>query len=299
MEREVIDAEYMPLVESTVGNSIANGSSMRNVNPELVKALGDEFAKMMRGAGMALTPEFIDRMRPIDLSDEQVRILRAPIDPRDVRLKQNQPYLPWQACAERFDRAFGPGHWAVVPISAITEVDTRKYIKNGEEREATMLAQQWALLIDGQLTQYVVVSEHEYVKGSAAIPPMEALKSSAYFRILKALGGGRELNDKQWVNAWLAKYRNNPPKVAIDGEDVIRMYDAIMRQSQPDRAFGLILTLTDGDAEAAEKVRDFLKERYGEPQWAFIVTRHLRSEFPGFVATNEFKALVDYIPKQK
>lgn len=241
----------------------------------------------------------IQALRPIPLSSEQVQIIRAPIDPRDVRIKNGQPYLPWQVCAQRFDTAFGPGNWSVVPISDITVFNKRTYEKNGEKHTAYLLARRWILVVNGEPTQFVATSEHEYITGGKITSIDEALKSLALFRILKALGGGRELNDKQWVNAWLAKYRDNPPKVAIDGEDVIRMYDAIMRQSQPDRAFGLILTLTDGDAEAAEKVRDFLKERYGEPQWAFIVTRHLRSEFPGFVATNEFKALVDYILKQK
>lgn len=235
-------------------------------------------------------PEWIlDRIEGgIDLTDEQIRILTAPLDPRSIRMKQNVPYLPWQEAANRFDQAFGNGHWAVIPISKIT-VDAERTTNNGG-REVTVV-QQWALFIDGKMTHYIVTSDHKYYPDSPnQIMPQESLKSSAYFRILKALGGGRELNDSEFVNAWKKKYSRGVP-VFIDGEDVFNAYKTMLKEHDKERVKRL---LTDYLGEDGEKLAGALAEQFGDA-WPHLVMRHVRGKVVSEVARRELNVLAEYL----
>jgi hypothetical protein len=130
------------------------------------------------------------------VSERQARILRAPIDPDTVDIRPDGLiYLPQIFIRQRLLDAFGPGGWALVPLS-------RMHIQD----ETAMV--HYALVAGGRVIGEAVgeMKNNRRWERQTEATLREGAKSDALTRIAKDLGIAWECWDFRFQRDWKAKY---------------------------------------------------------------------------------------------
>jgi phage pi2 protein 07 len=132
----------------------------------------------------------------VELTDEQNKILFAPIDETQISIKPTGiVYLSWSFYATRLRLAFGM-QWALIP--------------NGMPliNEENLMTWGFYLYIKGSLMGFAI-GEQNYIpknKEMSYTDACEGAKSNALMRLCKGIGIGLELWQQEFVNAWKKKY---------------------------------------------------------------------------------------------
>jgi hypothetical protein len=128
----------------------------------------------------------------VDLTPEQEKILDEPVPEHLVRVKPDgSVYLPHAHYTRWFNRAFGRGGWAVVPVGLPAMV-------------SRTVVCPYVLYINGKPAAFAQ-GEQEYFEGNRNQSYGDALEStvaSALRRCSKRLGVALELWDREWGDAW-------------------------------------------------------------------------------------------------
>nr|BAK48743.1 Mgm101-like mitochondrial DNA packaging protein Glom2 [Physarum polycephalum] len=139
-------------------------------------------------------PKIYDGIAQEPFGTEIASVLMAPIDPMDIEIKPDGLiYLPEIRYRRILNRAFGPGAWALLPISPPIV-------------ERTNLIRTYALYCHGRFVSEAT-GEQPFFEGVASTATAaEAAKSNALVRCCKDLGIGSELWDPQFIFDWKKKY---------------------------------------------------------------------------------------------
>lgn len=147
---------------------------------------------------------------------EQAQILLEKIKPEDLDiLPTGEIYLTQIRYRDRLNRAFGPGGWAMRPLS-------QPYVKD------ELAMQEWALYANGQFMAYAVGGA-EYRESNNRMnwsDVLETVKSNALMRLCKDLGIAAECWDRRYTTAFKNEYcvkvwikdKNKPQWRRLDAE---------------------------------------------------------------------------------
>ncbi|KAG7092781.1 hypothetical protein E1B28_009104 [Marasmius oreades] len=126
-------------------------------------------------------------------SKEAADVLLAPIDAKDVEMKQDgMIYLPEIKYRRILNKAFGPGGWGLAP-----RTETNVGVK--------VVSREYALVCLGRLVA-IARGEQEYFDPSGIATATEACKSNALMRCCKDLGIASELWDPRFIREFKEKY---------------------------------------------------------------------------------------------
>lgn len=150
------------------------------------------------GLGLAKTP----------FSAEIEKVLAEPVDvalvsvkPSGVVFLSHIHYTRW------FNRAFGRGAWALVPVAKVKRADR-------------VVAQDYILYVHGE-PRAMGTGEQEYFEGNRDQSWGDAIEStvaSGLRRCAKRLGVGLELWDKDWIETWLHEHAVRVPTLDREGK---------------------------------------------------------------------------------
>lgn len=143
--------------------------------------------------------EEISKVGSINLTQEQIDILYAPVDINDIQIRPDGLiYLPWIFYATRLRKAFGLG-WSIIPngLPKVNTEDYRKFVIWG-----------FWLIIKGIVIGFAF-GEQEYFGDSTGMSWTEACegaKSNALMRLCKGMGISLELWDKEFITKWVKEF---------------------------------------------------------------------------------------------
>jgi hypothetical protein len=134
---------------------------------------------------------------------EVANVLLNPIDPMEIELKPDgMIYLPEIKYRRILNKAFGPGGWALMPL-------TPPVIERGN------LIRTYALYCFGRFVSEAI-GEQAYFEGvHSTATATEAAKSNALVRCCKDLGIGSELWDPNFIEEWK---RKNAVQILVENE---------------------------------------------------------------------------------
>lgn len=142
----------------------------------------------------------------IELTEEQKKILFAPVDPDTVEIRPDGLiYLPWMEYVTRLRNAFGVS-WTILPKGNPSLKDN--YIYWG-----------FYLIIQGKPAGFAI-GEQEYHPNNPTMTygdAIEGAKSNALMRLCKGLGISLELWKPSFIRAWKEKYAECYPATWPDG----------------------------------------------------------------------------------
>ncbi|MBT9133061.1 MAG: hypothetical protein DDT33_01592 [Firmicutes bacterium] len=159
--------------------------------------------------------ELIPFAGTIEITEEQRKILFAPVDPESVEIRPDGlVYLPWMAYVERLSRAFGIA-WCIIP-------------KDMPKIQGNHMYWPFYLMIQGKLAGFAI-GEQEYQPNNPQMSysdASEGAKSNALMRLCKGIGISLELWKPSFIRAWKAKYAesflavwpDNKPKLDKNGK---------------------------------------------------------------------------------
>lgn len=151
-------------------------------------------------------------LHPLELSEKAETILaEPPVEERVLILPGGAVYYPHIEYTRWFNRAFGRGAWAAIPVA------TPKLTPKRKEGQF-LVTQPFVLYVHGKPVAQAT-AEGSYFENNAEqsqADVIEALNASALRRLAKRLGIGLELWDRSWGEAWKAKHA---VKVWVDGEN--------------------------------------------------------------------------------
>ena len=139
--------------------------------------------------------ELIPFAGTIEITEEQKKILFAPVKDEDVEIRPDGlVFLPWMNYVERLRDAFGIG-WAIIP-RAMPKLESGSMY--------------WAfyLMIQGKLAGFAI-GEQQYQPNNRNMSysdASEGAKSNALMRLCKGIGISLELWKPSFIRAWKAKY---------------------------------------------------------------------------------------------
>lgn len=157
---------------------------MENVAVDMVTGEVAEIAPHAAGPDLS-------RAGTLRLTPEQVAILRreSTDDEIDI-LPTGELYLPQVGYRRRLLDAFGPGGWAMYPVTPVIE-------------GAGLLTQEYHLYVDGTYVASAVgeceIGGNQRMTRASAV---ETTKSNALMRLCKDLGIASECWDRQWIRGW-------------------------------------------------------------------------------------------------
>lgn len=135
----------------------------------------------------------------IDLTDEQKKVLFAPVDPVNVEIRYDGiVYLPWMEYASRLSEAFGL-KWALIP-------------QGMPKFKGNFVYWGFWLIIDGHLSGYAIGEQRYFPESKGGKDFMtygdacEGAKSNSLMRLCKGLGISLELWRPSFVREWKSKY---------------------------------------------------------------------------------------------
>lgn len=135
-----------------------------------------------------------ERVAEAPFAAEARAILREPIDPRQVEVRPDGiVYLPWVWYADRLNRAFGAGAWAIVP-------------RDKPQRLGDTVVYNGALYVLGRFVREAW-GECEYRANNPTMSyasALEGAQSDCIVRCCKVLGIAKELWDPGWREPFLA-----------------------------------------------------------------------------------------------
>ena len=131
----------------------------------------------------------------IDITDDQKKILFAPVQDEDVEIRPDGLiYLPWMEYVSRLRDAFGIS-WAIIP-------------KDMPKFQGNHIYWPFYLMIQGKLAGFAV-GEQEYQPSNARMTygdAVEGAKSNALMRLCKGIGISLELWKPSFIRTWKGKY---------------------------------------------------------------------------------------------
>jgi len=143
----------------------------------------------------------------IDMTESERVILEAPADEDDIDVRPDGLiYLSHMRIRERFSKAFGPGKWSLMPVSAIRIKDN-------------LAVRDWVMFIKGKFFSYAI--------GEAAYNPknkmmtwgdvLETMKSNALSRLAKDIPIAPELWSRRYVYQFQQKHCVKVSYIAWNG----------------------------------------------------------------------------------
>jgi len=139
--------------------------------------------------------ELIPYAGTIEITEEQKKILFAPVDPESVEIRPDGlVYLPWMNYVKRLRDAFGIG-WAIIP-------------REMPKLQGNHMYWPFYLMIQGKLAGFAI-GEQEYQPNNRNMSysdASEGAKSIALMRLCKGIGISLELWEPSFIRAWKAKY---------------------------------------------------------------------------------------------
>jgi len=142
------------------------------------------------------------------LTDEQQKILRAPIPDADIDVKPSGELFMSQTRYRRiFSDAFGVGAWGLRPVGPPTR----------EQEPTPHVSQEWALFVTGRFVSQAW-GEQDFVMGTNQLTyatALEGAKSTALTRCAKDLNIASELWDRHYTEKWKAE---NCVQVWVEGK---------------------------------------------------------------------------------
>ncbi len=143
----------------------------------------------------------------IHLTEEQKKILYAPVDEKQVEIRPDGlVYLPWSIYVTRLRDVFGMS-WALIP-------------KGNPSLKGDLILWGFWLVVDGHL-QGFAVGEQLYQSTNATMTYGDALEgatSNALMRLCKRNGISLELWDPSFIRKWKKEYAESYPAIWPDGK---------------------------------------------------------------------------------
>jgi len=133
-------------------------------------------------------------MRPA--TDIECSILLDPVEANDIEIRPDgMIYLPEIKYRRRLNKAYGPGGWALRPMSSFSLKDNT-------------IMRQFALYVMGNFVSEAV-GEQEYIESNPNMTyatAAEGCKSNAMMRCCKDLGIASELWDPNYIEKWKKEF---------------------------------------------------------------------------------------------
>jgi hypothetical protein len=179
------------------GNQNGNQNGSQNSNTPAVNQ-GQEVA---HNQPMMATNEFGEEIKKLivkagtlDTSKDELAILHAPIEPRDIYIKPDGlVYLTWIKYQQRLCKAYGTS-WTMIPQGM------PKIYKNN-------IVWGFHLIVRGVYCGFAIGEQDFHDNGRMTYGEgCEGAKSNALTRLCKAFGIGSELWDKGYTTEWQNKY---------------------------------------------------------------------------------------------
>jgi len=130
-----------------------------------------------------------------EFNEEQRKRLLLAIPPEvlDI-LPTGEIYLPQVHYRRILNDTFGPGRWALAPLSRLMV-------------QGNTICQEWALYVNGNfVAQAMGTAEYYENKRTSRADAAESVKSNALMRTCKDLGIASECWDKSFTRDWITKY---------------------------------------------------------------------------------------------
>lgn len=144
----------------------------------------------------SLAPEIYTNISQRPVEPEQAEILLDNTNPDELDiLPTGEIYLPQNRYRQRLNQAFGPGGWAMRPLS-------QAHIQEN------LAIQEWALYASGQFMAYAV-GKAKLIESNERMDwgdVLESIKSNALMRLCKDLGIAMECWDKRFTAKFKADY---------------------------------------------------------------------------------------------
>lgn len=164
--------------------------------------------------------QLIPTVGTIKLTEEETKILYAPVNPEDVEIRPDGLiYLPWMEYVTRLRKAFGMS-WGIIPDGLPKPM-------------GLFILWPFYLIIRGKLMSGPAIGEQRYQPNNPMMTwgdACEGAKSNALMRLCKGLGISLELWQPRFIKDWVSKYAESyelkdakgKPKLNNKGEVVIR-----------------------------------------------------------------------------
>ena len=162
----------------------------------------------------------------IEYTDAEKDILFAPVDVKDIQIRPDgQIYAEWAFYADRLDKAFGPGQWALSPAPW----SPRLY------REGNITYREYVLWIRGQFAANAVGHHEEQRRTANFGDAAEATYANALTRCCKRLGLARDLWKKDKIEEFKALLKR---KVLSSDHKVESAASVHSKSSKPENETG-------------------------------------------------------------
>ena len=143
----------------------------------------------------------VGKIGTLELNKQANDVLDEPLDDADVQIRPDGlVYLSWAYYAKKLNKAFGRLQWGIIPNGNPQSKDTGY--------DNVLVAWGFWLIVKGTPISFSI-GETTYRTTNSTMSyadACEGAKSSALARNCKQLGISLELWDKEWIEAWKAKY---------------------------------------------------------------------------------------------
>ena len=227
-EPEIIDGEVKPL-QGEIVNSKAGEIIPRGVNEEVMST------------GVNLEMVKMESIGSLVVSEEAKKVLEEPLDPKDVLIlsKNGAVYLPWTYYADRLNRAFGKFKWGLIPAGMPKS-------QPAGPKQVLVVWGHW-LVVAGVPISFAI-GECNYIPANAMMSyadACEGAKSNSLARNCKLIGMTLDLWDKEWADAWKAKYATK------NGSDWVKK-SSMPQKKEPNKALEPAIVISNVKKEWKE-----------------------------------------------
>lgn len=140
--------------------------------------------------------QLIPTVGTIKLTEEEEKILYAPVNPEDVEIRPDGLiYLPWMEYVTRLRKAFGMS-WGIISTGK-------------PEPMGVYIMWPFYLLVRGKLMSGPAIGEQKYQPNNPKMTwgdACEGAKSNALMRLCKGLGISLELWQPRFIKDWVSKH---------------------------------------------------------------------------------------------